>query len=451
MLSDVHFDPMRDPDKVPLLAKAPVNEWRAIFESAESPNQRRRFASIQAACGSKEGADSSYSMFRSGLRAARAQASSPAFVMVSGDLLVHDLDCRYRSAMGMPPSTQDDQSASAAFAEKTTVFVMEQIEAAFPGIPVYIALGNNDSRCNHNRLDSHDAYLKASTNALIAGLRGVSVKEKVRVAKTYAAGGYYSVKMVSPMRNTRLIVIDNLYMIPKYANCEADDTDLKGEHEQLLWLRQELTKAHESHERVWVLGHLPPSVNPDASLSGKVPLCKGGNVVRFQATEDLADQLTENAGEIRLGIFGHTHMDEVHLLQAESGGVPIKVVGSLSPVSGNLPSFTIGRVNTRTSTLADFTVYEASNKTGVDMEWSKEYSFDAAYGEADFTPAPISDLIRKLRADTAGNGPDSREYQTHFFKGGTNAKKLSPSWQGYVCGMDHATATGFTQCVCETR
>jgi sphingomyelin phosphodiesterase acid-like 3 len=451
MLSDLHFDPLRDPDKVPMLADAPVSKWTAILESPASATQTPRFEMLQKACSGKESTDSPYALLRSSLTAARVQVQSAAFVMVSGDLLVHDLDCRYRAALGMPPTTKDDQSASAEFAEKTTVFVMQEIELAFPGIPVYLALGNNDSRCNHNRLDARDAYLEASVHAVMEGLRGVSAAEKIEAAKTYRSAGYYSVKMAAPMRNTRLIVIDDIYMMPKYATCEADGTNHAGEQEQITWLQTQLEKARAAHERVWVMGHLPPVVNPDASLSGKKPLCDGGKVVRYQVTDDLANQLTANADEIKLGIFGHTHMDEVHLLRGDRGGVPIKVVGSVSPVSGNLPSFTVGTVETTEATLTDYTVFEGSNASGTGTQWKKEYSFDLAYDEAAFSPASLSDLIVRLRADPTGTGKDSRAYQTHFFKGGTDAKKLSPSWPAYVCSMDNVTGKSFSQCVCESH
>jgi sphingomyelin phosphodiesterase acid-like 3 len=173
-------------------------------------------------------------------------------------------------------------------------------------------------------------------------------------------------------------------------------------------------------------------------------------VVRYQVTDDLAIQISANADEITLGVFGHTHMDEIHLLPTSRGGVPIKVVGSVSPVSGNLPSFTVAAVDTTAAMLADYTVYEASNNTGEETQWTKEYSFDASYSETAFTPLALADLIAKLRADKAGTGEVSRVYQTHFFKGGTDAKKLSPSWPGYVCSMDNATSAGFTKCVCAT-
>lgn len=450
MLSDLHFDPLHDPDKVARLQKAPLSEWTSILESPASPNQPARFAALQDECSGKAGIDTPYALLQSSLSAAKASSHSAAFVTVSGDLLVHDLDCRYRAAIGMPSSQADDQSASAAFAEKTTVFVMSRVESTFPDIPVYLALGNNDSRCNHNRLDTQDEYLKASTSTVIAGLRGISVADKALAARTYASAGYYALTMPAPMMNTRLIVIDDIYMMPKFANCEANAGDKKGEQEQVTWLQQQLTEARTAHQRVWLLGHLPPIVNADASLSGKNSSCPTLKVVRYQDNEDLANVVAANASTITLGIFGHTHMDEFFLLPSTTGGVPVKVVSSVSPVSGNLPSFTVATVNPASAQLADYAVYKASNATGEATVWSKEYAFDSTYNATAFTPKSLADVIATLQADTSGTGKESRAYQEHFLKG-AGGKKLSPSWPGYACSLNHPTAEAFTACACASR
>ena len=448
MLSDLHFDPFHDPDRIPLLAKEPISKWKSILEMPDSPNQATRFASLQQTCKAKESTDTPYTLLRSTLDAAKGQTPAVGFVTLSGDLLVHDLDCKYRVAMSLPESTADDQSVSTAFAEKTTSFVIEQVDAAFQKVPVYVALGNNDSRCNHNRLDLHDGYLQSSAPAIIAGLRGADAAEITLARRTYESAGYYAVTMPAPMRNTRLIVLNDIYMMPKFTSCEANE-DRKGEQEQIEWLHKQLDAARLRKQRVWVLGHLPPSINADASLSAKGSFCSGGRAVRFQDTEDLANQMAANADTITLGIFGHTHMDEFHVLTGTSDAVPIKVVASVSPVDGNLPSFTIGVVDLHSAKLTDYSVYEASNRTGLTTRWSQEYDFNNAYHEQGFSPLSLRDLISRLRADQAGVGVESLAYQNHLLKG-ANRKKLSRSWPGYVCGLDNSTSDGFKACVCST-
>jgi len=55
------------------------------------------------------------------------------------------------------------------------------------------------------------------------------------------------------MQNTRLLVLDDIYMMSKFANCEADESDQKGAQEQLAWLNSQLDSARKKGERVWVL------------------------------------------------------------------------------------------------------------------------------------------------------------------------------------------------------
>jgi len=447
MLSDLHLDPFRDPAKVPQLVKAPVEEWEAILRSPDSATQEADFVAVQKACKAKQLTDAPYALLASSLKAAKAQAGNARFVTVSGDLLVHDLDCRYRAALALPKATADDESLSAAFAEKTTVFVMKQVEAMFAGVPVYFALGNNDSRCNHNRMDVHDEYLKASAEATIDGFVGVSAPDRKQALTTYESGGYYAVTMAAPMQNTRLLVLDDIYMMSKFANCEADESDQKGAQEQLAWLISELDKARHKGERVWVLGHVPPTVNPKAVLANAIGLCGGGEVEGYLSSDALANALVGHADVVKLALFGHTHMDEIHLLGSGDVGVPMKVVASISPVSGNIPSFTVGKVAPSSALLMDYTVFEASNTTGVGTTWPKEYNFNETYGEPEFSAKAVADLIGHLRADTSGTGTESLAYQTHFFKGHSPIP-LGPFWEGYVCSLDHGTGDGFRTCVC---
>jgi sphingomyelin phosphodiesterase acid-like 3 len=450
MLSDLHLDPFHDPAKVPLLVKAPVEQWEAILRSPDSATQEADFAEVQKACKGKQTFDSPYALLISGLKAAKAQAPDARFVTVSGDLLVHDLDCRYRAAMKLPKATGDDQSVSAAFAEKTTVFVMKQVEQVFAGAPVYVALGNNDSRCKHNRLDVRDDYLKATGQAVIDGLVGVSAADRKLALATYDSGGYYGVTMAAPMGPTRLLVLDDIYMMSGYSNCEADNTDQKGAREQLAWLTKELDGARQRGERVWVLGHVAPEINPRSALARGIGLCASGSVEGYLSSDALANSLTSHADVVRLALFGHTHMDELHLLGSKEAGVPMKVVASVSPVDGNTPSFTVGRVAPASAMLTDYTVYTASNMTGIGTTWAKEYAFDETYGETSFSAEALGDLIGRFRADTSGTGAASVAYQTHFFKGHAPIP-LGPFWQGYVCSLDHSTGDGFKVCVCSGK
>ena len=391
--------------------------------------------------------DSPYALLNGALREAKAAAGKPAFVEVSGDLLVHDFDCRYRTVLKLGKATGDDKSVSAAFAAKTTVFVMKKVEALYTGVPVYFALGNNNSRCNHNRLDVHDAYLKATGQAVVGGLSGISAPERKQALQTYDSAGYYAVTMAAPMVRTRLLVIDDIYMMSSYADCEADPGNKAGAEEQIAWLTRELNAARQKDERVWVLGHVPPTVNPASSLKKGHDLCVSGGAEQYLSTNDLSDVLEKNADIVKLAVFGHTHLDELHLLASAGGGVPVKVVASVSPVDGNLPSVTVGKVAPAAAELVDYTVYAASNDTGPGGPWTREYRFDETYHEAGFTATSLADLIGRLHADRDGSGAENQAYQKHYYHGGA-VTMPGPRWAGYICSLGHPTAEGFEACVC---
>jgi sphingomyelin phosphodiesterase acid-like 3 len=175
--------------------------------------------------------------------------------------------------------------------------------------------------------------------------------------------------------------------------------------------------------------------------------CSTGKPDPYLSSDDLANALVSHADVVRLGVFGHTHMDEFHLLGTGDAGVPVKVVGSVSPVTGNLPSFVVAKVAPTSATLLDYTVYEASNKTGAGTTWTREYSFDEQYGETSFTAASLSDLIGRFRADASGSSDQSKAYQKHFYKG-LSLPLPGPFWVDYVCSLDHPSGAGFKGCVC---
>ena len=95
-LSDIHLDPFSDPAKVAQLDAAPASEWPAILAAPASPTQPADFAALQQACPVR-GIDTPDALWRSSLAAIRANAAHARFVTISGDLLAHSFDCKYRA------------------------------------------------------------------------------------------------------------------------------------------------------------------------------------------------------------------------------------------------------------------------------------------------------------------------------------------------------------------
>ena len=440
LLSDFHFDPFHDPGKTPALLAAPVDQWDAILEQPASPDQGQKFQEIQKACKAR-GVDTPHVLMESSLAAAKAQSTGIRFVTVSGDLLVHTFDCRYQQVF---PGA--DTAAIAAFAAKTEQYVMGRIEREFPGIPVYIGLGNNDVGCGNAKIELDDQLFRRSADALLQGLVGASRKERQQVLKDYDEIGSYTVSLNRILPHTRLIVLDNTFMIDKNYRCTGSK-EFASTIVQIAWLTRVLDQARAHGEKVWLVGHIPPSIDTYDTFGTKKNICTDGEIKRFLRTDELGDLLTRYAGEIKLAIFAHSHMDELRLLPAGDGGIPMKLVASVSGFNGNLPTFTVGVVDRKTAVLKDYAVYEGSNMSGLDEQWTRKYDFDQTYHEPDFSPQSLAALIGRLTLDPMANTNESKAMK-EFYALGVKPSVIDPVWPQYVCELDHYRPETFKACSC---
>jgi sphingomyelin phosphodiesterase acid-like 3 len=447
-LSDIHFEPFWDPGKVSQLAAAPVSAWNAILAAPPSADRQQRFAALQQTCPTR-GEDTSYPLLESSLRAVRAMQAGAAgarFATVSGDLIAHAFDCKYSALF--PHSSPGDYRA---FVEKTLNYVIEELGGALPGVPVYVALGNNDSDCGDYRLDAHSEFL-SDTGREVA--KGFPASERQDAEETFAAGGYYSVALPAPIDNTRLLVLNDLFMSSKYSTC-AGKADTTAAEAQLGWLQKQLTEARGNKRKVWVMGHIPPEIYLHGTVAKMRDVCGGARPEMFLSSERMADELVEFSDVVELAIFAHTHMDEARILKADSDASPataqksvaVKMVPSISPIDGNAPSFTVARINPSSAALVDYRVFAASNQTGVNAAWKEEYDYGRTYHQAAFSAAAVSQMIAGFQADPGAMTDASRAYMRNFFVGDASPL-LKLVWPQYVCSLSNHSAEGFKSCMC---
>jgi len=444
MLSDIHFEPFFDPGKAVHLAAAPVSAWKGILASAPSTDRQQRFAALEKTCQTR-GEDASFSLLESSVQAMRKDAAGARFVTVSGDLIAHAFDCKFGAVF--PKAAAGEYQA---FVEKTLDFVMNEVDGAFPGVPVYWALGNNDSGCGDYRLDANSEFLATVGEE---ATKTFPADERRSAEATFAAGGYYSVRLPEPVRNARLLVLDDLFMSGKYTTC-GGKADASGAGAQLAWLAQQLADARRNGEKVWVMAHIPPGVDGHASAARIDQVCGAKGPKMFLGSEKLAEVLAAASDVVKLVVFAHTHMDEVRILKVENGaeaaaageGVAVKMVSSISPINGNAPSFTVARVDAQTAGLKDFQVFAASNATGVDTAWHEEYDWGKTYGAAEFSAAAVSKVISGFEADPDAKTEASRAYINNFYVG--SSPLLGLIWPQYVCALRNDSAQSFKACVC---
>jgi sphingomyelin phosphodiesterase acid-like 3 len=443
-LSDLHFDPYRDPAKVPALRAAAVMQWPKILADPDSLTQAKDYSALQTACHAR-GMDSSWSVVDSSLKEAHKQEADPLFITVSGDLLVHNFDCRLKTLD--PSATAADVSA---FAAKTIEFLATSLRLSFPGVPVYMALGNNDSGCANYHQNPGSAFVK-QTDASIATEFSSRRYEKTAL-KAFSDRGDYAVLLPRSMAETRLIVLQDVYASPAYSSCDGQgSTDARTA--QVAWLREQLQAAHKLHQKVWVMAHIPPGVDTYASfhkyVSSPDKLCSVTAPTMMMQSDTLAQTMLEYAPEVKLAIFAHTHMDEMKLLRATGGAaIGAKLVPSISPVNGNHPAFILAKVQPNTAVMTDYTVYAAEDAQAT--AWKEEYRFSQAYRQPDFSSRTVATLATKMADDKAGEDELSQTYQRWFLPGddGSFARGLKAVWPGYACAVTEDGGTAFQDCLC---
>jgi sphingomyelin phosphodiesterase acid-like 3 len=441
-VSDIHFEPFWDPGKAAQLAAAPVTEWKAILESPDSPDREQQFAALQQTCHAR-GVDTSYALYESSLQAIRTHAAGAKFVVESGDMMAHSFSCKFATVF--PKAGPGDYRV---FAEKTIDYVEVRLHDALPHVPVFAALGNNDSDCGDYQLDANSEFLQATGRDLTSDVPAAERKEAQR---TFAAVGYYSVTLPAPMQHTKMLVLNDLFMAKRYTTC-GGKTDAAPAAEQIAWMKGQLDAARGRQEKVWVMSHIPPGVDPYTTVMKGKDVCKGNAPTMFLSSEALPEAMAGYGDVIGLAVFAHTHMDEVRLLEpAEAGaaekGVALKMIASISPVDGNNPSFTVAQIDPATATIKDYRVIAASNQTGVDTTWAEEYDFAQTYKEPAFSAAALGSLIAGFQADPKAQTSASRSY-IHSFGTGMGKRELGMFWPQYVCALENDGADAFRACVC---
>ena len=443
MVSDIHFEPFFDPAKAVELAAAPVSAWQGILAGAASADRKARFAALEKSCPVR-GEDTSYPLFAASLGAMHTDGAGARFVTVSGDLISHSFRCKFGAVF-----PEAAAGAYRAFVEKTIDFVIDQLDEAAGGVPVYVALGNNDSDCGDYQLDAHSEFL-SSVGERVA--KSFPEAERKGIVESYAAGGYFSARL--PVGNARILVLDDQFMGAKYTTCGGKPDSTSAEA-QLDWLEKQLMLARQNKEKVWVMAHIPPGVDVHATALKMDQTCGAKGPKMFLASEKIADVLTENSDVVALAVFAHTHMDELRVLKPENGAtgggdVAAKLVASVSPINGTMPSITVGRVSASTAALVDYKVMVASNATGENTTWREEYDWGKTYRATEFSTANLSKLVDGFEADGDAKTEVSQAYIRDFIAGKDSAL-LALVWPLYACGLGHDSAQAFKACACRTQ
>jgi len=97
--------------------------------------------------------------------------------------------------------------------------------------------------------------------------------------------------------------------------------------------------------------------------------------------------------------------------------------------------------------LQNYEIIAASNQTGIDTTWSREYDYAQTYHEAQFSPTTVKELIAGFESDRGAKADASKGYIRNYYVG-DRSPELEPFWSQYICVLGNHTAKAFAACVC---
>lgn len=377
-VSDVHFNPLANPNLANMLIKADVGEWANILNS--HPRRRSRF-----------GEDTDWALLSSSFDAIRKTAPNAQFTVVTGDVFVHDLRDKFDASV-----TNHDDAAFEDFTRKTFDFVAMQLQALVPGKPVFYTLGNNDvDTCDYD-LQPLGSFLR-NTSAGVKSMLGRLAD--VESTADWTQMGAYDVQH-PVLQRARIISLSSAYFSQKYqASCGSQPASDPAEHE-LTWLRGRLADAKAKGEKVWLIFHIAPGIDGYATAHPKdkgpgkpvVPMWKS------PYTADFETLLNEYRDTIAVSLAGHEHVDDFRLIDHSL----ILLAPAISPLVGQSPAFRTVTYNDKDE-LIDATTYYLSNLDGFDdaeaPAWKKEYSFREQWGMKRLDFESFNALFHSLETD----------------------------------------------------
>jgi sphingomyelin phosphodiesterase acid-like 3 len=414
LLSDLHFDPLADPSLVKRLIDAPVSDWETIFSSSKQTG----YAHTPQ--------DANYPLIKSALTAAAARTSVD-FVIATGDYLRHNFEEAFLKAGGTSDEFTD-------FATKTALFVVHTLQTTFR-VPVYFALGNDDSACGDYRVDPGGPFLAQLADSLEV------LRNHPDAAADFRAGGFYELPHPT-LANHEIVVLNTVLWSRSYAICGSDSGDA-GKAE-MQWLSWQLYRAKISGNKVMLMMHIPPGI--DSYKSAHAGTGKAATEFwQSQFFTKFLDLMSTYGSIVQIALAGHTHMDDFRVLSPGGSASPVafRITPAISPIFGNNPGFSVLEYQVGTGEVSDIATYYLNLAGGrSDPKWALEYRFSDAYGYNAFSAENLQSLAAAIHSD-----PSVRHVFAGFYATCAPSPIKPDNWQFYTCSETQFTTSDYAGCL----
>ena len=431
--SDIHFNPMADPSLVADLAAADPSQWEAIL-------QRSKPTAF-----SPYGQDTNWWLLRSALQAMVRAEPHPALMMFTGDLLAHDFPKTYKSI-----THDDDAGHYRAFVLKTVDFVALEVRQRFPAVKILLTPGNNDEYCGDYTIEADGPFLRDTAERARA-----LAMEGEQFSTTWKSLGSYSVEPPT-LHGVRILSLNTIFWSDKYRaasfsnGCATVNSTAAGD--LFTWLQSQLADAQQSHEKVWLMFHIPPGIDGWATTHpwGETPASCQSSIVQMwvpEWTTQFDSLLEQYQGTVLANFAGHTHVDDFRIIGAGANPQFVLIDPAISPVYDQNPGFRIVDFN-GDGTLADQTIYFLTNleQAGgkVRGRWKREYTFSRRWKARQLDGASLARIYDEIVRRNAARDLWLKLYMVSSSDAPIPAKDV----RGLYCAIGALTQQSYESCYC---
>jgi sphingomyelin phosphodiesterase acid-like 3 len=440
--SDIHFNPAADPAIVAELAATPPQQWDRVLNRSTST----RYSSY--------GQDTNWLLLQSALNGMRAQLPHPVLVMITGDLLAHNLPQAFAKA-----AHDNDRDHYRAFVQKTIAFLGWELRQRFKKSQILLTPGNDDSDCGNYDTDAGGPFLTDTKEVARSLARGDK-----HFLKDWNALGSYALQPRG-IRSVRILSVNSVFFSNRYRAAEfahaCNSVNSTAAARTFDWLESRMVEAKQAHQKVWLMLHIPPGIDAystmvqyrkmeaaggatSAALCTKaiVPMWKPEWTVRF---EELLEKYDDT---IAVTFSGHDHTDDFRLIHAKDpAGQFVLVNPPISPIYGQNPSF-------RTVTflddgeLADQATYYLTNARSASLEvpgkWIREYSFIEKWKMARLNAQSLEAVYGQIRSDAEARG----QWLTLLNVSSSHDPVPSSGVTGLTCAIASLDSASYEKCAC---
>lgn len=376
-------------------------------------------------------------------------------ILFTGDLLGHNIPQSFcyaysginpNSGATCPPLSPAGVADMQQFMDKTVTFVAEQIRVAAGNVPVLYVVGNIDTYSGGYGPDS--TFLSNNAGTIYIQFLNGSVDQQT-FQSTFTADGYYSAQ---PLGSKLLVIGLNTN---SFAAEGAGGTEATAE---LGWLDSQLSAAQAAGQHVWILMHVPPGTNSQATAPAAAQ-AGTPNYVDNETTsmmwepgyqESFMEKLAKYPSVVTLMLAGHTHMDEYRIMPT---GNVLEQLPGISPCFGNNPAFKVLTITQDTFVPIDYEsfAYDLASSTAP-TQFDSLYQMSTSYG----AQGSLNYSLESLYPWLIGGENQRLQYIYYFSSGSTaiNPKTNAPfnpinnvTWPIFACTISKTAEPDYIDCV----